>query len=115
MVAAMTKPSMTMAQMGAPRKNAGTASSAEITRAATTVARALRLPRDAGTSAPSVIRPSAATPRLTARGGGSSDPIAPSNAMSIRPRTMKIAVVVPVRGWGARRPGVWSWHVRVDG
>jgi hypothetical protein len=52
MVAAMTKPSTTMTQTGALRKNAGTASRAETTRTTTTVRSALRLPRDAGTSAP---------------------------------------------------------------
>jgi hypothetical protein len=97
-----------MTQAGALRKNAGTASSAEITRTTTTVLSALRLPRDAGTSATRVMRPSAATPRLTARGGGSADPIAPTSATSISASTTKIAVTVPVRGVG--RTTAWCGH-----
>ena len=89
-VAVMTKASRAMTQAGAFRKNAGTASAAEMTRVTTIAVSAPRLPRRAGTRASSVMSPSVATPRLTISGGASEDPMTAVSATSMSPRRAKM-------------------------
>ena len=96
----MTNPSTAMTHTGAFRKNAGTASTAEMTRVTTIAISAPRLPRRAGTRASSVMSPRAATPRLTISGGASEDPMTPVSATSMSPRMAKMAVAALLRDAG---------------
>jgi hypothetical protein len=100
MVAAMTNPSTAVTQAGAFRKNAGTASTAEMTRVTTIAVSAPRLPRRAGTRDSSVMSPSAATPRLTISGGASGDPMTAVSATSMSPSRAKMAVAASPRDAG---------------
>ncbi len=61
-----------------------------MTRAATAVRRARRLPCRAGMRAARVTTPSAATSRLMPSGGAIEEPITPSRAMSMTPSTAKM-------------------------
>src|SRR4051812_37689222 len=83
----MTTASPIITQSGASAKNETHASSAETTRSTTTVIRAGRLPRRAGTRAASVLTPSNAKTTITGRGAASWEPMADRKAMSIRAAT----------------------------